>query len=161
MADWVTLLNQGSWRMSRLRLCTMIGRWPSVVVKDLECGSRGLLPILTLYFRCLIRDEESLIGELKFDMSDWECEKKKTAKNNGGLWYCWQWRLPPIGKRRNPPNFIVNSQNSSAFCWAHLQNAGTDTTLSALGPLTFCWIFMVTITKCIAHNFINVHALFT
>jgi hypothetical protein len=31
-----TLLNQGSWRMSRLRLWTMVGRWPSNVVKIRE-----------------------------------------------------------------------------------------------------------------------------
>lgn len=116
MADWVTLLNQGSWRMSRLRLCTMIGRWPSVVVKDLECGSRGLLPILTLYFRCLIRDEESLIGELKFDMSDWECEKKKTAKNKWRLVILLAVKTLPIRKEKRNPQF--HCQQSKQFCFA-------------------------------------------
>ncbi|KAM1306533.1 hypothetical protein ACFX2H_008908 [Malus domestica] len=51
--------------MSRLQLWAMIGRLPLVMVKDLECGSSGLLPtLLTLYsLRCLTTDDGSLIGE--------------------------------------------------------------------------------------------------
>ncbi|KAM2565799.1 hypothetical protein TB1_008382 [Malus domestica] len=53
--------------MSRLHLWAMIGRLPSVMVKDLECGSSGLLPtLLTLYsLRCLTMDDGSLIGEFE------------------------------------------------------------------------------------------------
>lgn len=50
-----TLLNQGSWRISRLRLWTIIGREPSTVVKALR--SRAIV----LCFRRLKRDEDNLI----------------------------------------------------------------------------------------------------
>ncbi|KAM1229749.1 hypothetical protein ACFX15_039403 [Malus domestica] len=53
--------------MSRLHLWAMIGWWPSVMVKDLECGSIGLLPtLLTLYsLRCLTTEDGSLISEFE------------------------------------------------------------------------------------------------
>jgi len=62
-----TLLNQGSWRISRLRLWTMVGRWPSNVVKCLVACIRAAGFVILCLSR-LIRDEDALIWLEKFDI---------------------------------------------------------------------------------------------
>lgn len=62
----ITLLNQGSCRISILRLWTIVGRWPSVVVKHRVWSRRA-----RSMWRCLrrlIRDKDALTCPEKLDI---------------------------------------------------------------------------------------------
>lgn len=104
------MLNQGSWRISRPCLWTIVGRWPSMVVKDLDI----------LYCNPLIIDDVKRICRLKFDIfnSDWIREYRDLVcpNNMGKDIGCSNYSNHKVAVLRNWKTLIKQCLPISIYC---------------------------------------------